>query len=1035
MIILKKIYAFILVILTTIIYAQTDIAVNVESPTAVSPNQAFSYKIYVSNNGPTTATNVLVKVPSFGNFNATSIICKAGAGNGSSSLCPSSVSISQLQSGGLLIPSLPSGSAVVFSIGGTAGTSGIISNTATVSFQSGQTDLDLSNNSYTRNTNINSGNVADYTTTTYKMDTDATIALNNPISISNGIINIVFTLKSGDIAIPGIGNSFTLPVTYTKPSYSTNGWNQTLSKYVISATSSALVVRANLQDPTTNTNSWYRNLPLKNRNSTTFNSSSLNTDHWFTEQLKNSDLEALGTFKITIGNYINNLPPDVRVKSESIRVYSNNLASNEVGSFVKPIANIDLFANTNNATTAFNVMLGQTYTWRYTAFRNGTELGDFSNYGITFHSQNEIVFETKNITNHCVSGNCNDNTFLNTSDPNTIEYDNLISGYHGSIAKQTSGNYLIWGQGAAANGVDNLTTPTELSPANGYTYTGTSLKVAMGTALSSSKKAQYALLTTTGLYSWGEAGVLLSTGIKANDAFNKIDNTNITGANVYGLPAGVNPRDVKMMFGAYKTLSIVTCTGDAYVLSDVGNKNGDGSAQTNDNAKIWHRVMINSSVPLTRVVAVRGQTNALMALTDLGEIYTWGSDVYLGDGNAKSNKLFATKMLLPTGAIPKMIGMTSTKPGTTTRNNSYYLLATNGNLYSLGANDKKQLGIFSDGTTTPESLVWINVKSTNATTNMTNIAWISPNEHDDTGIAVVQALTTDGKLWSWGVNHYSTLGFGDDNGAATSVNTGYSFLKGVNPRYMTGGLNPNDKILAVETGGHISTIFKDCDYKLGYIGHAVSGSYASDSSVSTDVYLFNGAKLSNLCALPLPPYPVVKDIKICPGSTSSLADAILSTTPSGYTVEWYTTPTRIAANKINDVTAIGPGTYYVFYWNANFNHCTNLEGVEVKVSYYTITDPEFANCHCTKPGLTGTPAGYSKVGITVQQKQAAWPENIPNGWIALESKEKGMVITRVQNSNTITEAKEGMLIYDIDAQCVKLYNGTTWNCLERSCNE
>ena len=90
---------------------------------------------------------------------------------------------------------------------------------------------------------------------------------------------------------------------------------------------------------------------------------------------------------------------------------------------------------------------------------------------------------------------------------------------------------------------------------------------------------------------------------------------------------------------------------------------------------------------------------------------------------------------------------------------------------------------------------------------------------------------------------------------------------------------------------------------------------------------------------------------------------------------------------------------------------------------------------CTKPGLTGTPAGYTKVGITVQQKQAAWPENIPNGWIALESKEKGMVITRVQNTDTIIDAIEGMLVYDIEAQCVKLYNGSTWKCLEKSCNE
>lgn len=89
---------------------------------------------------------------------------------------------------------------------------------------------------------------------------------------------------------------------------------------------------------------------------------------------------------------------------------------------------------------------------------------------------------------------------------------------------------------------------------------------------------------------------------------------------------------------------------------------------------------------------------------------------------------------------------------------------------------------------------------------------------------------------------------------------------------------------------------------------------------------------------------------------------------------------------------------------------------------------------CLKPGdfsVAGTP---TKFGITVQQKQSNWPENIPNGFIALESKTKGFVITRVQNQNAITDPKEGMLIYDIDAACVKLYNGTVWQCIQRSCN-
>ena len=102
------------------------------------------------------------------------------------------------------------------------------------------------------------------------------------------------------------------------------------------------------------------------------------------------------------------------------------------------------------------------------------------------------------------------------------------------------------------------------------------------------------------------------------------------------------------------------------------------------------------------------------------------------------------------------------------------------------------------------------------------------------------------------------------------------------------------------------------------------------------------------------------------------------------------------------------------------------------------------NLHCIKPGLTSaTPDGYTKVGITNHKSRFKnWPEGpglsqggIPNGFIALESKEKGFVITRVANSDAIAQPKKGMMIYDIAAKCVKIYNGSYWNCLQKSCND
>lgn len=88
--------------------------------------------------------------------------------------------------------------------------------------------------------------------------------------------------------------------------------------------------------------------------------------------------------------------------------------------------------------------------------------------------------------------------------------------------------------------------------------------------------------------------------------------------------------------------------------------------------------------------------------------------------------------------------------------------------------------------------------------------------------------------------------------------------------------------------------------------------------------------------------------------------------------------------------------------------------------------------HCVKPSqFTGT-ATVTKVGIsTIGQPNAGWPENIPNGHIAMESKEKGFAITQVANVSAIATPVEGMLVYDRTDQCVKLYDGTAWKCLEK----
>lgn len=115
----------------------------------------------------------------------------------------------------------------------------------------------------------------------------------------------------------------------------------------------------------------------------------------------------------------------------------------------------------------------------------------------------------------------------------------------------------------------------------------------------------------------------------------------------------------------------------------------------------------------------------------------------------------------------------------------------------------------------------------------------------------------------------------------------------------------------------------------------------------------------------------------------------------------------------------------------NANLISNPASITINVDY------------CMKPGLTGTPDGYTQIGISTQSaRYRSWPlgptkaeGGIPNGHLALESLSKGMVITRVTNSGVITNPRKGMIIYDIASACTKLFNGTTWNCIKRTCND
>ncbi|TDM00249.1 MAG: hypothetical protein C4K58_03215 [Flavobacteriaceae bacterium] len=96
---------------------------------------------------------------------------------------------------------------------------------------------------------------------------------------------------------------------------------------------------------------------------------------------------------------------------------------------------------------------------------------------------------------------------------------------------------------------------------------------------------------------------------------------------------------------------------------------------------------------------------------------------------------------------------------------------------------------------------------------------------------------------------------------------------------------------------------------------------------------------------------------------------------------------------------------------------------------------------CYKKGDHSEEGVDSHVGISTldRTKQdeinpSIWPEEVKNGQLVLESKDKGFIITHTTPAAIGTNAKEGMIIYDTSDNCIKLYDGTTWGCIKPECD-
>ena len=463
----------------------------------------------------------------------------------------------------------------------------------------------------------------------------------------------------------------------------------------------------------------------------------------------------------------------------------------------------------------------------------------------------------------------------------TIEYDNFVSSFHTTVVRTSDGSFQTWGEDIANDGVADVLAPLTINAANFPALTtATPLKVGLGSV--SALNVQGILLATDGLYAWSKEGIVLDATITTGTAFQKIT----IGGNANGLPTGVTPGDVKMLFATYKTLAITTCSGDVWVISQTASVRGNGGT---GNATTWYKVTTaeTGNPFLSDVVVCRGNYDGLMALKSDGTVYVWGVNVLVGNNTAIiPSQTRAIQMAMP-GGTPKMIG--SSGSGT---ERSYYILATDGNMYTVGENSNRQLG---DWTTT-DRLGWVQPRYTSVSgAFMDNIKWFSVQEHDNL-YGSANVINSNKNLYAFGQSNNSLLGTASDPS---------------NPA-IPAGLTLTDKILAVETGGHTSMIVKSCQTNFGYVGHRIRGSMGDGTNSSTTEASYNFATAPvQICGAES--NPVIQPISTGggPGSKYCVGDPVLlNPTPAGGTLIVLSGPGSLTGNTLNFTSA---GTVKVQY--------------------------------------------------------------------------------------------------------------------------
>ena len=168
----------------------------------VSTGGTTTYTIVVSNAGPSAANGAVFTDPAPTGLTANSVSCGGATGGAA---CPATSTVALMQGAGIVIPTLPSGGSVTFSVAyGVTAANGNVTNTASIAAPAGVTDPNASNNAASDTNSVQPPSFISFGSATYVDDESqsATITFTRTGDLS-GSSSATFSTVAGGNAVPG----------------------------------------------------------------------------------------------------------------------------------------------------------------------------------------------------------------------------------------------------------------------------------------------------------------------------------------------------------------------------------------------------------------------------------------------------------------------------------------------------------------------------------------------------------------------------------------------------------------------------------------------------------------------------------------------------------------------------------------------------------------------------------------------------------------------------------------------------------------